>query len=51
MKKWNTPAVEELALNETANGAAPSDFFDGEWVEIDGKWYKPGNGDEISNVQ
>ncbi|SEQ49345.1 hypothetical protein [Butyrivibrio sp. TB] len=44
MKKWNVPAMEELSINETANGLAPSEDFDGDWVQIDGKWYRPGNG-------
>lgn len=45
MKKWNTPDMEVLELSATANGQAPSDYFDGDWVQIDGLWYKPGNGE------
>lgn len=26
MKKWNTPSVEELNINETANGIFNADF-------------------------
>lgn len=45
MKKvWENAVVEELAINETANGLAPSDDFDDTWVEINGLWYRPGNG-------
>ena len=39
-----TTLPEELSINETANGLAPSEDFDGDWVQIDGKWYRPGNG-------
>lgn len=45
MKKvWENAVVEELAINETANGLAPADHFDDTWVEIDGLWYRPGDG-------
>jgi hypothetical protein len=45
MKKiWNAPEVEELSINATANGLAPSDDFDDTWVQINGKYYRPGNG-------
>lgn len=42
-KTWEVPAMEELNINATANGLAPSDNFDGEWVQINGLWYKPGD--------
>ncbi|MBR6626503.1 MAG: hypothetical protein IKL04_00785 [Lachnospiraceae bacterium] len=45
MKKWNTPEMEVLEVSATANGKAPSENFDGEWVQIDGLWYRPGDGD------
>ena len=44
MKKWNAPMMEELEINATANGNAPSDDFDGAWEQIGDKWYRPGNG-------
>ncbi|MDO4557227.1 MAG: hypothetical protein Q4B70_19110 [Lachnospiraceae bacterium] len=44
MKKWNTPELKVLDMSETANGQAPDPNFDDVWVEIDGKWYRPGNG-------
>ena len=44
MKKvWENATVEELEIGATANGEAPSDLFDDTWVQIDGKWYRPGN--------
>lgn len=43
-KTWMEPAIEELGIETTANGVAPSDAFDDTWVEIDGKWYRPGDG-------
>ena len=43
-KTWANAEVEELAINTTANGAAPADNFDDTWVEINGKWYRPGDG-------
>lgn len=44
MKKvWENAEVEELVIGATANGQAPSDDFDGDWVSINGKWYRPGN--------
>ena len=43
MKKWNVPAIEELDVRATANGEAPNDNFDDTWVQINGKWYKPGD--------
>lgn len=47
-KEWNTPKVEALELSRTANGLAPSEQFDGDWVQIEDKWYVPGNGEELS---
>lgn len=44
MKKWNAPEMEELLINATANGAEKSSDYDGEWQQIDGKWYLPGSG-------
>lgn len=38
MKKWNTPALAELNINETANGNAAHDY------ECDLN-FKPHNGD------
>lgn len=42
MKKWNVPTIEELDVRATANGDVKSDDYDGDWVQIDGKWYVPG---------
>lgn len=44
MKTWMKPELEELEIKATANGMAPSNDFDDTWVEINGKWYRPGNG-------
>ena len=44
-KMWENPTVEELDIEATANGDAPSDNFDDTWVQINGKWYRPGNSD------
>lgn len=44
-KEWNIPEMEELGIQFTANGAAPCDEFDDVWVQIDGKWYRPGAGE------
>ena len=44
-KEWNVPVVEILELGKTANGQAPSDNYDGDWVQINDKWYRPGNAD------
>lgn len=43
-KTWITPEVEELVIAATANGMDKSDDFDGDWEQINGKWYRPGNG-------
>lgn len=43
-KTWLNAEVEELAVELTANGQAPSNHFDGDWVQIDDKWYRPGDG-------
>ncbi len=43
-KTWEAPVMEELQINATANGLAPSDNFDDVWVQISGKWYRPGDG-------
>ena len=43
-KNWEEAAVEELNIEATANGKAPSDDFDDTWVQIGDKWYRPGNG-------
>ena len=48
-KTWENAMVEELAIGATANGAAPSVNFDGEWVSINGHWYKPGDGKPSNN--
>ena len=48
-KMWENAKIEELEINATANGTAPSDDFDGPWVQIDGKYYRPGNGEAKSN--
>ncbi|WP_155830590.1 hypothetical protein [Butyrivibrio sp. NC3005] len=42
--KWHAPVMEELNINAPANGMAPDENFDGDWVEINGRWYRPGNG-------
>lgn len=41
-KTWMTPEVEVLDIKATANGTLPNEEFDGDWVQINGKWYKPG---------
>ena len=38
-KTWITPEVEELVIAATANGMDKSDDFDGDWEQINGKWY------------
>ena len=43
-KTWTNAEVEELVITETANGLAQSNNFDDEWVQINGKWYRPGDG-------
>lgn len=43
-KTWIAPEVEELVMTETANGLDKSEDFDGDWVNINGKWYRPGDG-------
>ncbi|MEE0960666.1 MAG: hypothetical protein UH654_11665 [Lachnospiraceae bacterium] len=43
-KTWEAPVMEELQINATANGLAPSDNFDDVWVQIGEKWYRPGDG-------
>ncbi len=42
-REWRAPEVEELNINMTQNGQEQSEDFDGDWVEIDGKWYRPGS--------
>lgn len=50
MKKvWENATVEELAIGATANGEAPSDNFDDAWVQINGKWYRPGDASPSQN--
>ena len=49
-KTWEAPVMEELVINATANGLAPNDNFDGVWVQINGKYYRPGDG-RISDKQ
>ena len=44
-KAWENATVEELVIGATADGLEPSDDFDGDWVSINGKWYRPGNGE------
>ena len=43
-RTWEAPVMEELVINATANGLAPNDNFDGVWVQINGKYYRPGDG-------
>ncbi|MCR5777335.1 MAG: hypothetical protein K6G84_07975 [Lachnospiraceae bacterium] len=42
MKKWNTPAIEELNINETAGGGQKNQNHDGEWISPDGgiSWWE-----------
>ena len=47
-KNWMNAEVEELSLQMTENGQSPSDNFDDVWVQIGGKWYRPGNGIDTS---
>ncbi len=35
MKSWNTPAIEELNINETAGGGQKTMNWDGEWITPD----------------
>ena len=46
---WENAKIEELEINATANGLAPSDDFDDTWVQINGKYYRPGNG-EVKSI-
>ena len=48
-KTWKDATIEELAIGATANGDAPSDNFDDTWVQINGKWYRPGNAIQSNN--
>lgn len=47
-KTWLNAEVEELAVEMTANGQAPNDNFDGDWVQIGGLYYRPGDGSSPS---
>lgn len=47
-KTWLNAEVEELVIERTENGLAPSDHFDDTWVQIDGLWYRPGDGEKLS---
>lgn len=47
-KQWNTPSIEEMPISATANGNQPSLPFDGDWTQINGKWYLPGSGADSS---
>lgn len=47
LKEWKSAEIESLDVEETANGQAPSDDFDGDWVQINGNWYRPGNASRI----
>ena len=47
-KNWMNAEVEELSLQMTENGQSPSDNFDDVWVQIGGKWYRPGDGIDTS---
>ena len=47
-KTWLNAEVEELAVEMTASGLTPVEKFDGDWGQIDGKYYKPGNGGNTS---
>lgn len=49
MKEWNKPEIEELEINATANGQSASEDFDGDWVSINGKWYRPGSAEHSQN--
>lgn len=42
-KEWRAPEAEELRINMTENGDAISDDYDGDWVQINGQWYRPGS--------
>jgi hypothetical protein len=43
-KEWNTPCMEELSINLTANGETPNQPFDGPWTEIaPNQWWAPGS--------
>ena len=43
-KTWDMPILEELNISATANGQMANEEFDGPWVNLDGKWYRPGAG-------
>ena len=47
-KTWENATVEELVIGATASGATQSENHDGDWVSIDGTWYRPG-GDVIGS--
>lgn len=47
-KNWITPEVDELDITATANGFAPAADFDGDWIQIGDKWYRPGNTESLS---
>lgn len=47
-KMWENPAVEELNIEATADGTNASEEFDGPWVQIDGKNYRPGSNETTS---
>lgn len=49
-KTWLNAEVEELAVEQTANGQAPNDNFDGDWVQIGGLYYRPGDGSKVDPV-
>ena len=47
-KTWLNAEVEELVIEKTANGDAPSEDYDGTWVQIGEDWYLPGNNEKLS---
>lgn len=49
-KTWLDASVEELVIEKTENGMTTSDKFDGPWVQINGKNYRPGGDEETDSL-
>ncbi|MBQ4529220.1 MAG: hypothetical protein IJA36_01220 [Lachnospiraceae bacterium] len=47
-KEWLNPEMAALEIKETANGQYKSEDHDGDWVQFNGLWYRPGAGEEFS---
>lgn len=44
MKKWNTPAIDSISVEVTANVDAPSNGYDYEWANNENGYYLLGDG-------